>query len=336
LDLIGLRLAEPLWLALAALAILPWWWERRRPRLAWPTLPAFEGLRRARWAWRRWLPCAARSAAIVALAIALARPQTVAGATRVRTRAVAIDVALDVSSSMGKQPASDDPSAGTRLDAARRTLSAFVRGRPDDLLGLVTFANYPDTACPPTLDHAFLLDVAEQVRPAPPQDDGTNIGDALAWAVRDVLDTSPRRKVVVLLTDGHNQPAVPKPLDPRRAATLAGALGVVVHAVAIGHPTQAPLPETPGVPAPAPGKEDGPDLALLGDVASAAGGRLFVATDERGLRDVFDAIDRLERSPTQGTIRTRYHEWFLPVALAALGLIGAEQAMRWRKSRMIP
>ena len=92
--------------------------------------------------------------------MALARPQTVGGVTRIAGQGVAIVVALDQSSSMN---AVDFPTdRGTRLisrlDAAKTTFIRFVEGRPDDLIGLVVFANYPELACPPTLDHAFLLE----------------------------------------------------------------------------------------------------------------------------------------------------------------------------------
>src|SRR5262249_8280010 len=141
-------------------------------------------------------------AAIAGLAVALARPQVVGGRTRIATRGVAIVVVLDHSSSMK----TDDFPAGadhlSRLEAARRPVSRLVAGRPDDLLGLVVFANYPDLIGPPTLDHAFLMEALRRVRPARPGDDGTNIGNAIIWGLRALRVTAPTKKVLVLLTDG--------------------------------------------------------------------------------------------------------------------------------------
>ena len=102
------------------------------------------------------------------LAVALARPQTVGGMTRIAGQGVAIVVALDNSSSMN---AVDFPTdRGTRLisrlEAAKTTFIRFVEGRSDDLIGLVVFANYPELACPPILDHAFLLETIAAVRSA--------------------------------------------------------------------------------------------------------------------------------------------------------------------------
>ena len=67
-----------------------------------------------------------------------------------------------------------------------------------------------------------------------PGDDGTNIGDAIAVGLDALLVAPPKKKVLVLLTDGHNEPAAPRPLDPVDAAVLARDLGVTVHTIAVG------------------------------------------------------------------------------------------------------
>ncbi len=91
------------------------------------------------------------------MAVAMARPQTVGGRTRVAAKGVAVVVAIDRSSSMKAPDFPDGDRKQTRLDAAKRTLARFISGRPDDSIGVVAFANYPDPTCPPTLDHAFAL-----------------------------------------------------------------------------------------------------------------------------------------------------------------------------------
>ena len=77
--------------------------ERARPRILWPSLAGFSadhGRRRSARLLLRRLPALLRGLAIGALAVALARPQTVGGVIRIAGQGVAIVVALDQSSSM--------------------------------------------------------------------------------------------------------------------------------------------------------------------------------------------------------------------------------------------
>lgn len=337
-----MRFAAPGWLILLVLVAVPGLFEWWRPRIAWPSLDGFtlesgRGRRRLRGAGTRaWVPVLLRGLAIACVVVALARPRTVAGRTRVAARGVAILVVLDQSSSMS---AADFPAEGgpiTRLDAAKRTLARFIAGRPDDLIGLVVFANYPDRACPPTLDHGFLLDAVRAVRIAQPGDDGTNLGDAIVWALDALTGTFPPKRVIVLLTDGRNSPAVPEPTDPLHAAAIARGLGVTLHTIAVGQAgalIQAVEPITKlGVTS----EVEGPDLALLARMAETGGGRPFVATDAKALDQVFATIDALEKSPVRGEVRTRYREEYAPWAAAALGLIVLDRWLVAGRLRRLP
>lgn len=325
------RLAEPAWLLALPLAALPWWRERVRPRAGWPTLEGLRAARRLGVRLRWHVPQVLKALALACLVVALARPQSVAGQLRLASKGVAIVVALDRSTTM---QARDFPAPGgplTRLEAARRTLADFVAGRPDDLIGLVTFALLPETTCPPTLDHAFLVASARAVRPAGPLENGTNLGDAVAWGLRDLRAATPTRKVLVLLSDGRNEvvrgAAVPDPLDPEAAARLAGDLGVTLHTIALGRP---PAPDDPDPPS------TGVDFALLRRMAELGGGRAFAAADADGLRSVLREIDRLETSPVTGVVRTRYREWYAPLAALAVAALTLDRLTSAGRLRKVP
>ena len=329
-----MRLAEPGWLFLLILVVVPWYWERLRPRLRWPTLERFTRIP-STWAVRgRFLPALLKGLALAGMAVALARPQTVAGRTLIAGKGVAIMLLLDRSTSME----AGDPEPGvaqSRLDLAKIALDRFITGRPGDLIGLVAFANYPDLICPLTLDHVFLIDAVNALKPARPGDDGTNIGDAIAWGLESLEKTTPRKKVLVLLTDGDNAPAVPRPLDPRAAADLARKLGVVLHTIALGRPGGMVREREPVTGLTIPQEVPGPNVALLDDLARRGGGRMFTATEPGGLEAVFQAIDLLEKSPVQGTIRTRYHEWYpIPIAAAMTLLVLDRWISRGRLRRL--
>jgi len=95
-----MNFAQPCWLWLMILMLLPWLWERSRPRIAWPCIEGFSLPRRCGWTPLRALPPVLRGLAMGALAVALARPQTVGGVTRIAGHGVAIVVLLDQSPSM--------------------------------------------------------------------------------------------------------------------------------------------------------------------------------------------------------------------------------------------
>jgi Ca-activated chloride channel family protein len=333
-----MRFAHPFLLCLLILVPLPFVVEWLRPRVAWPSFRGFAKSRRTIWVWLLPIPPLLRSLAIGALAVALARPQTIGGTTRIEGQGVAIVAALDHSSSMNAAnfPADFGSRTTSRLEAARSTFKEFVAGRPDDLIGLVVFANYPDLTCPPTLDHRFLIEAADAVRPARPGDDGTNIGDALALALDALRTTTPEKKVLVLLTDGNNEPAVPNPLAPEEAARLAKGLGVRLHTIAIGTPGGLFRSAEPDTNLPITRESEGPNLAMLRRLAEITGGRAFAATDADALREVFEAINALEKSTIRGEIKTRYDERYAPWAAASLALLVFDRLLSNGRLRRLP
>jgi Ca-activated chloride channel family protein len=272
------------------------------------------------------------------MAVALARPQTVGGVIRIAGQGVAIVVALDHSSSMNTRdfPADRDTRRISRLEAAKNTFTRFVEGRPDDVIGLFVFANYADPACPPTLDHRALVEAVAALGPARPGDDGTNIGDAIAQALDALQATTPSKRVLVLLTDGNNEPAVPNPLDPEQAAILARDLGVTLHTIAVGRAGGIVRGTDPATDAPVMAEVEGPNIPLLERLAAITGGRSFVATDADAMEGVFRTIDELEKSPVQGEIRTRYDEKFAPWAALAAALLAIDRLLVGGWLRRLP
>lgn len=323
-----MRWSEPGWLGLIFLAVLPWVWGWRRVGLAWPTLAGFPNGGSRRVASLRALPWVVRGSALACLALAMARPQSVGGQVRVAGRGVAIMALVDRSSSMKTVDFPSERNTISRLDAAKTTLSRFIQARGDDLVGLVSFANYSD-AVAPTLDQGSLLEAVQAIRPAGPIDDGTNLGDALILGLGAIRDAPTRRKVMILLTDGRNAPAVPRPVDPVVAAALARELKVTLHTIAIGKPSGT-------IVKPSPNEADGPDLALLARMAEVGGGRSFVASDAGMLEEVFREIDALEKSPVVGTVRTLYREEYAAWAAAALALLGFDIAWASGRFRQLP
>ena len=129
-----------------------------------------------------------RYVALVLFITALARPQM--GYERIRdfSRGIAIEMVVDRSSSMGAEMRFMGPALQSTR-SRQEGLFGFRRrrrraaGRPNDLVGMITFARYPDTICPLTLSHATLRMLIENVKLVQDRpEDGTAIGDAVALA----------------------------------------------------------------------------------------------------------------------------------------------------------
>jgi Ca-activated chloride channel family protein len=248
-----LQFAHPMltWTALAV-PLLVWLWMRRRGgALRFSATGLFAGLPRGRSRTARWGGALLRGAAFLSLALALAGPRWPDLRTRIVTEGIALVMVVDVSGSMAEVDFDWAGERISRLEAAKRAFTLFVKGgqgpketllegRRGDLVGLVTFATRPESACPLTLSHDALLAVLEQEAREPrslPTESQTNIGDAIAWGLHRLASAGQRRKVMILLSDGeHNVP--PPALRPRQAAQLAANLHVPVYTLDAGGETR--------------------------------------------------------------------------------------------------
>jgi Ca-activated chloride channel homolog len=329
MDWAGYRFQDPLWLfglllgpLIVAAALLR---EREGGAIVFPGASRLRGAPRG-WRTRiRHLPVALVALATCLAAVALARPQHGTLKEDVTTQGVDIVVALDVSGSMAAQ----DFQPRNRLAVAKEVVAEFVKRRPTDRLGLVVFAGKSLTKSPPTTDNAVLLRQLEDVR-LEMLPDGTAIGSGLATSLTRLRRSKAKSKVVVLVTDGANNAGE---IDPATAADLAKAMEVRVYTVLVGKGGQVPMPVR--VRDPFSGQiveqtvmtEVQIDEDLLRQIADRTGGEFFRATDSTSLRNIFDRIDKLEKSEIKQTAYRRYRELFAPFLLAAtLGFAAAGAA----------
>ena len=128
-----------------------------------------------------------------------------------------------------------------------------------------------------------------------------------------------KSKVVILLTDGVNNMGE---IDPLTAADLAKQFGIRVYTIGVGKEGESLLPiEDPRFGTRILKVETQIDEKVLDEISKRTGGRFYRAQDERGLRDIFSEIDRLEKTEITVEKFTHYEEhyfWFLWPALLAL------------------
>ncbi len=324
--------ADPwLLLLLPAVPLLVWWWLRRpRAALRFSDTGSLAGLPAGRSRWVRGTIAAFRGLGLLLLVLALAGPRWPDVHSRISTEGLAIQMVVDVSGSMAEPDFDWDGKPISRLEAIKRAFHLLVEGgegpdgqslegRPDDLIGLVTFATWPDTACPLTLSHSVLLRLLDKAQPRTvPTENRTNIGDALAWALHRLEAAPTARQVVILLSDGeHNIP--PPALTPRQAAQLAANRHVPVYTIDAGGDTNVDEGTTDGEAARTAAEIREAGAKALRVVAQITKGRYFRARDTAGLLAVCREIDRLERREIQSFVYQRYYEGYPWVGLAALG-----------------
>ncbi len=351
----GLQFAHPIWL-LGLLPVVYGAVRHVRAAIRWNlplTVAPAETGREARPAARVavsaapglfWsLPVLLRWFAIGLLVVGLARPRLPDAETKIYPKGIAIVLVVDTSLSMVVRDFRLGNTDLSRLDAVRRVARRFVvgegefRGRAADQIGVVSFANFPDVQCPLTLSHSAVLRALRRLRPSPVYEQGTNIGDALLAGLELLKGTQARSKVMILLSDGVNEPApvvnAPPPIEPTEAAALAKSLGVKIYTVGTGTWSGRFWyrdPDTGRIHTP----EAKPmDRALLTALAEQTGGRFWAAAELEDLERIWREIDRLEPSSLGAVIYRDYRELFPWFGWVALGLLVLERLLvlwRWR------
>ena len=301
-----------------------------------------------------WLPDFLRILALICLTVALARPQTGIEQIREITQGIAIEMVVDRSGSMGAEMEYKGEQMN-RLEVVKRVFKEFalgngrdLPGRSNDLVGIISFARYPDTTCPLTLAHGALTPFIENIKLVKTRaEDGTAIGDALALAaarlkkadettaLQKKMGIDPYRiksKVIILLSDGKNNSGR---RDPLQAAELAAKWGVRIHTIAIGGGDAATSIRTPFGVYKLP-KRQGVDVDTLKTVAEKTGGFFRMAEDDESLREIYEEIDRMEKTEIESVKFVNYKEAFFPFIIALLFLTGLEIFLTATIFRKIP
>ena len=265
-----------------------------------------------------------RMIALTLLIIALARPQVTDMSTRVKNnQGIDIVMAIDVSASMLAKDLKPN-----RLEALKNVAANFIRSRTTDRIGLVEYAGESYTKTPITSDKSIILRSLKEIEYNTIIEGGTAIGMGLATSVNRIKDSKAISKVVILLTDGVNNSGF---IDPLTAAELANEFGIKIYTIGLGTNGMALSPigiDSRGKFNYANAKVE-IDEKLLKEIAAMTGGKYFRATNNSKLIEIYDDIDKLERSDIEEfkyyNVQEKYRLFLLP----ALILIGLEMILKF-------
>lgn len=332
-SLANLHLHDPWWLLLLGLIPLAIWY-RKRKRQAEPmvamdmpvsgtTLPVSWRTRLYRWTEPVfWTACAF-------LIVSMARPQTQHTEEIVKGEGIDIFLVMDLSSSMLARDFEPD-----RLSVSKKVAIDFVSHRTYDRIGLAVFAGESYTQCPLTNDHDVLKEYLGGLE-CGNLEDGTAIGMGLAAAVNRLKDSQAKSKVVVLLTDGVNNAGYIRPIT---AAGLAKEFGIRVYTIGVGSYGQALSPVRR--------RSNGEymfgitnveiDEDLLRQIASETGGQYYRAVSAEALQEVYNEIDKLEKTDVEVSVYKRFKElYYIPLTIG-FGLLLLVFGLRSTVTRTLP
>jgi Ca-activated chloride channel homolog len=328
----GITFAQPnyFFFLLVIPLLVAWYFYRQKknsPDIRFPSTAGFEGVKKSLRLYLYHALNILRLLAIALLIIALARPQSKLSRQDITVEGIDIVLAMDISGSMLARDFTPD-----RLEASKDVAMEFIDGRPGDRIGLVLFSGETFTQCPLTTDHAVLKNLFKDIKSGMITD-GTAIGDGLATAVSRLRESKAISKVVILMTDGiSNMGSV----DPLSAAEIAKLFGIRIYSIGIGTMGMAPYPvQTPfGIQLQSVPVEI--DEPLMKDISKLTDGKYFRATNNNKLRQIYQEIDKLEKSKIDVTEFHKKKEEFLLLALVALALITLEIILRNIFFRNIP
>ncbi|MBT8245103.1 VWA domain-containing protein [Winogradskyella sp.] len=264
-----------------------------------------------------------RLLALAAIIVALARPRNVSVSKRTKTnRGIDIVMAIDVSASMLARDLRPN-----RLEALKKVAINFVNRRPNDRIGIVVYAGESFTQTPITSDKRIVKRTISELQWGR-LEGGTAIGMGLGSGVNRLKDSEAKSKVIILLTDGVNNSGN---IDPKTATELAKELEIKVYTIGIGTNGMADFPWSKD---PRTGQlnfrkqQVEIDEELLKYIASETTGKYFRATNNTELQEIYDEIDKLEKTKIEEFKYYNYKEMYRPLVFLALGFLILEYVLR--------
>ncbi len=275
--------------------------------------------------------------AVVMLALAffilgLARPQFGSKLKKVKRQGVEIVIALDVSNSMMAEDIKPN-----RLERAKRAIDRMISKLKDDKIGLIVFAGDAYTQLPITSDYNSAQLFLSSVNPEMIPKQGTAVGAAITMAQRSFTASAESSKAIIVITDGENHED-----DAVSAAEEARKAGMVVHTIGMGLPQGAPIPVNAGGQGEYRKDKQGNvvitrlDEVTLQKIAASGGGIYLRAnTAQVGLDDLFDEINKMQKTEMEAHTFSEYEEQFQYFLAAGLLLLLLEFIILERKNKYL-
>ena len=278
------------------------------------------------------IPVILRIIVLVLLVITVARPQKYSMSSDIISSGVDILLCLDASGSMQALDFMVDHKRVDRLAAVKFVVSDFIKKREFDRIGLVIFGENAFTQCPLTRDKGLLLNLVDNLKIGM-AGDSTAIGLAAALGAKRLKSIKAKSKILILVTDGRNNAG---DIDPLQAAEAAAALGIKIYTVGIGGFEPATfIVDTFFGKREIKRKVDLDENTLIA-IAKKGNGLYFRASNSKKLKEIYDIIDKLEKTEIKVKEFFNYEELYRYFLFPALILLLIEIIIRSLFLRRLP
>lgn len=278
------------------------------------------------------LPLFLRAACLLLLTFAAARPQLYNVSREIRSPGVDIMLCLDTSGSMRALDFRLDDREADRLTAVKKVVSEFLKKRAADRIGLVVFGEEAFTQSPLTMDKGLLLGLVEKLTIGM-AGDRTAIGSAIAIAGKRLKDLKAASKILILLTDGRHNAG---DISPEAAAEAVAAIGVKIYSIGVGGKGPAPFDVRTPFGVRRVYERVDLDEETLQKIATIGKGQYFRASDSERLEEIYDIIDRSEKTEVKIKEFFHFRELYSYPLIPALVLLLLEVLIRSFVLRTIP
>ncbi len=256
--------------------------------------------------------------ALVLMIAAMARPQWGTKHVNVITEGVNMILAVDVSGSMEALDFKLNDKVVDRLEAVKGVINTFIKKRTGDRIGMVVFGTNAFTQLPLTRDYNTISFVLDRLKIGS-AGKSTAIGDAIGISLKRLEDIKSKSNIIILLSDGESNSGE---LTPDVASEIAAVKNVKIYTIGVGTKGKAPFKvKNSFFGERYVYQQVNIDEKTLKSIADKTGGLYFRAENTKGLEQIYETIDRLEKTEVKVKTFAEYKEYYLYILIPALILL---------------
>lgn len=275
-----------------------------------------------------------RCLAIASIIIVIARPQKRSSIQYIEGEGIDIMLCIDVSSSM--EALDFEPN---RMEASKQMAQDFIKNRFGDRIGVVAFSSKCYTLCPLTTDTNAVLNQLNTIKiGAFPAEDASLVNSSIASCITKLKSSKVRSKIIILISDGVVKNDI---VSEEIIIELSKKYNIKIYTIGVGTTNNVPINVTTikdGIKRfeSIQNKVFGYNETLLKELAEKTGGKYFYATDKEALANVYNDINRLEKSDIQIVTHNNFVNKYLPFVIIGFLFLFIEMILKYTLFRRFP